>query len=300
MRLASAPVSFGVYGLPAGHSLPGAELARVVAEQGYEGVDSGPIGLFGDDATTIALLRSEGLALCGGWIDLPFSEPDAFAGRLGGLDRALDLFEAAQAAGLGPVRPMLADSGSAERARRPGSGRPALDAAGWRAFASSLATAAGRVRERGLSPTFHHHLGTFVETPEEIERFLDSGDVGLTLDTGHLLLAGGDPLEALDRWGDRIDHVHLKDVDTATFRASVAAGRDMQQAWADGPFVRLDEGDLALDAFLDGLAARGYPGWVIVEQDVVIQGPDDLARAVADQRANRRRLERWFPAVTGR
>ena len=137
-----------------------------------------------------------------------------------------------------------------------------------------------------------------METVDEIDRLLARSDVGLTLDTGHLLMAGGDPLEALDRWGGRIDHVHLKDVDLAVFRESVGAGRDMQQAWRDRPFVPLGTGDLALEPFLDRLAAESYDGWVIVEQDVVIQEPGDRDRALQDQRANRRTLARWFPTTT--
>ncbi|MFI5659943.1 sugar phosphate isomerase/epimerase family protein [Streptomyces sp. NPDC051684] len=61
--------------------------------------------------------------------------------------------------------------------------------------------AADRVRARGLEPVFHHHLGTDVETPDEIRRLLDLTDVSLCLDTAHLWLAGGDPVEALREWG---------------------------------------------------------------------------------------------------
>lgn len=295
MRLANAPVSFGIFGLTDSAALPGAELARRVAEQGYVGIDSGPIGLYGDDEQTVELLGSLGLALCGGWIDLPFSRRDAFEQRLPELDAALDFFAVCEHAGLGPVLPTLADSGSSTRAARPGTGENALSDDEWQTFGRNLAIAADRVRERGLVPTFHPHVGTYVETPAEIERLLSISDVELTLDTGHLMLAGGDPLAAVDEWGDRINHVHLKDVHPERFFASAAEGADMTEAWRTHPFTVLGSGMLPFAEFMDRLAARSYPGWVVVEQDAVIVDPMDVSTAIADQRTNRECLRPWFP-----
>ncbi|WP_414172807.1 sugar phosphate isomerase/epimerase family protein [Clavibacter tessellarius] len=148
----------------------------------------------------------------------PLSDDDAFAASLPELHASLRVFQEASEAG--PARlplPTLADAGSAVRAAAPGRGAEAdpLDDAAWSRLVRNTARAAGITRAAGFEPTFHHHAGTFVESPAEVDRFLDAVDVGLTLDTGHLVIAGGDPVAAVARWGSRITHLHLKDVDGA-------------------------------------------------------------------------------------
>src|SRR5437868_12568251 len=86
-----------------------------------------------------------------------------------------------------------------------------MSAAAWSWFASGVAEALDRCRGRGYEPTFHPELGTLVEAEVEIEALLEATDIGLCLDTGHLLAAGGDPVAAVGRWADRINQVHVKD-----------------------------------------------------------------------------------------
>lgn len=297
--VAAAPVSFGVFELTAdGPLAPPAEVLEAVRDAGYDGIDLGPVGWLGTGDDIQDRLRRHRLTLCGGWVDLPFSDEEGFAAALPALDRALEVFVAAAAVDPGrPPLPTMADSGSDVRRSNPGGSVPglALDEAGWSRLGENVATAAARVRAAGLEPTFHHHVGTYVETPAEIEAFLDHTDVGLTLDTGHLMLGGGDPLEALDTWGDRINHVHVKDVRMVVLEEALAAGADMRSVWERGVFVPLGAGDLELVAFMDALAGTAFDGWVVVEQDV-IPGPDvPPDRPAADQRANREALRRWFP-----
>src|SRR5699024_12634251 len=95
----------------------------------------------------------------------------------------------------------LADSGSGVRRAHPGGGPGlGLDPRGWDTLAANVRTAVDLAREAGLEPTFHPHACTYVETPAEIDELLARTDVGLTLDTGHLILGGGDPLTGLRRW----------------------------------------------------------------------------------------------------
>ncbi|MEY9853187.1 sugar phosphate isomerase/epimerase [Leifsonia sp. EB41] len=201
------------------------------------------------------------------------------------------------AAGSGaiPPRPTLADSGDDFRRAHPGAAaNHGLDAASWERVGRNLADAARRVRSRGFEPTFHHHAGTFVETPDEIDLLLDRVDVGLTLDTGHLLIGGGDPAEAWDRWGSRINHVHLKDVNRDRLRAIVGAGGGMVEVWSGGTFVPLGDGDLDTTAFLDDLVKAGYAGWVVIEQDVLAVDHYDFDAIVQEHRRNRDVLRPWF------
>jgi len=301
--LASAPVSFGVYMAAPGAPDPD-ELLAAIAAAGYAGVDLGPVGYLGSGAELRGRLARHGLALCGGWVELRLTDPDGLASDLAGLESALDQFEAGAArAGLPPPRPTLADAGSPARAARPGRVGDArglrLDQRGRRRLADGVARAAERCRERGFEPTFHHHVGTYVETVDEIEDLLDRTDVGLCLDTGHLLLGGGDPVLALADWGARINHVHLKDVRLTVLREVLAGGDGMHALWARGAFCELGHGDLDLDGFLEALVAGEPPGWLVVEQDRLLAPGAALAEAAGAQARNRAVLAAWERAHGG-
>src|SRR3989442_5373441 len=128
-----------------------------------------------------------------------------------------------------------------------------LDPSGWRRLSEGVARAADLARNRDFEPTLHHHTATFVEAPWEIERVLEMTDVGLLLDTGHLALGGGDPTEALRGWGERINHVHVKDVRNDVLASVIADGADMPEAWRRGVFCELGTGDVDPDTFYSHL-----------------------------------------------
>ncbi len=300
VTLAGAPVSFGVFELTPDSDnlvLPTAdEVCATLQETGYAGVDSGPIGFLGRGTELRERLARYGLELCGGWVDLPFSDEAAFPAALTTLDAALDVFTSVIETS--PSRlplPTLADSGDALRKANPGGGAGhTLDPAGWATLGKNVATAAARVRDRGLEPTFHHHACTFVETPDEIDRFLELTDVDLTFDSGHLLLGGGDVLDGWRRWRDRINHLHLKDVRVELARDIVARKGGMIDVWSGGTFVPFGAGDLPMTAFLDEVFAGGFDGWLVVEQDLYpTPGVDSLPQVRADHLSNRRALRSW-------
>jgi len=235
IRVAAAPVSFGVFELTAdsaGLPDPDAVLAAIAAA-GYEGTELGPPGYLGDAKTTRRRLDRAGLELAGAYVPIDFGpEQD-----LGELDEVLDLLPPS-------ARPVLADAGP----RRPFS---------WPPLTAGVERAVELARTRGFAPVFHHHGGTRIERPDEIERLLELSDVALLLDTGHLALAGGDPVQGLRDWRPRIEHVHVKDV-----RPGIDT---LAQAWTEAGFCPLGDGVLAMDRFFDEL--EGYAGWLVVEQD---------------------------------
>jgi inosose dehydratase len=255
---------------------------------GYEGTELGPPGYLGDAETLRPRLEQHDLELVGGYIPIRFSEPEHWDEDLAAMSGTLDLFTAG---GGDQAKAVLADAGSAERIRFPGRAATdrsiGLDDAGWQRLAKGLERAAELARGRGFEPTFHHHTATFVEAPWEIERVLELTDVGLLLDTGHLRLGGGDPITALRDWGSRINHVHIKDVNDIVLAGVIADHADMPEAWRRGVFCELGSGDVDLEDFFAELERSSYSGWIVVEQDMVPQSPQDAADAEASQVRNR-------------
>jgi inosose dehydratase len=126
--------------------------------------------------------------------------------------------------------------------------------------------------ETGLRTVFHHHIGTWVETPAETRRLMDMTNpdiLGLVFDTGHWSFGGGDEVEGVHQFRDRIWHVHFKDHDPNVARQSREQGWDGVTSVGHGIFPELGKGDVDFPAVLNALKAIGYNGWIVVEQDVL-------------------------------
>jgi inosose dehydratase len=292
MRVANAPLSYGAFEMTVGTSFPVPEPRRVlgaISDAGYEGVDLGPPGYLGEGDQLRERLDAHELDLVGGFVPIAFSERERWKAGWAALHETLELFEAANAAG---ARPVLCDAGGPERIANPGRGGEErwlrLDRGRWRTLVDGVARTAELARERGFEPVFHHHTSTYVESMSEIERFLEETDVPLLLDSGHLLVAGGDPLQALSDWGERIELIHVKDVRLDVLTTVKQERADTLTAWRRGLFCALGEGDVDLPAFCAGVEDVGYDGWVVVEQDRVLVNADGaFDEAVTEQVANR-------------
>ena len=112
------------------------------------------------------------------------------------------------------------------------------------------------------------------------------------MDTGHLLVGGSDPIQALRDWGPRVGYVHLKDARLEVVRDVVAEGVGGVEAWRRGVFCELGTGDVDLDGFLEALRAAGYDGWLCVEQDRIPRADEPLSEAAEAQVRNREWLRR--------
>ena len=295
--VANAPCSYGAFEVTVGTypNVPDpVTLLDAVHDALYEGIDLGPVGYLGRDGELAERLEQRGLHLAGGYLGLPFSEPEKLAAEMPALDALLDVFDSVPAGRRKPL-PTLADAGSPQRAALPGRSAldrsVGLDATGWRHFADGVARAVERCGERGYEPTFHHHTATYIEAHWEIERLLELTDVGICLDTGHLLLGRGDPVTAILDWGARINHVHLKDARKAILEQIVADSAPVIEIWKRRAFCPLGEGDVDLDGVLAALGEIGYDGWLVVEQDMIPETGTPVARAADEQRRNREYLQ---------
>ena len=290
-RVANAPLSYGAFEATVGTTFPVPEPERVldsIADSGYDGTDLGPPGYFGEGDELRTRLADRGLGIAGGFVPIRFSEPEHWDEDVAGLHHTLDLFTAA---GAEAAQPVLCDAGGPDRIANPGRGGEdaslRLDGARWHALVDGVARAADIARERGYTPVFHHHTSSYVEGLPEIERFLEDTDVALLLDSGHLAVAGGDPVRGLHDWGERVGAVHLKDVRMDVLARVRAERADMLTAWQWGLFGALGEGDVDLEGFCATLQDTGYEGWLVIEQDRVLEDGDAFAGAAAEQQRNR-------------
>jgi len=124
----------------------------------------------------------------------------------------------------------------------------------------------------GINVAIHNHLGSNVETQEELEEFLRRcPTANIVLDTGHLNGAGGDSLEIIEKYFDRIQVMHVKDL---------LITNPQEVEWFNrGRFCELGGGNIDLDnaAVVKLLLKKGYDGWVFVEHDIHIREPlEDL------------------------
>jgi inosose dehydratase len=292
IAIANAPVSYGAFELTIGidPNVPTGEMVLdEVASAGYSGIDLGPVGYLGEGDALAAGLRRRRLGLSGGFLELPFDDPAGMQAAMRSLDLLLEVFDLFGDQAHKP-RPTLADIGTDARRAQPGRAAKdhslGLDAESWKRFADGVEMASARCRERGFEPTFHHESGTRVEAVWEIEKVLELTSIGLCLDTGHLLVGGGDPVRAAREWSRRINHLHVKDARQDVIDDIVSSRAHVMEVWKRPAFCRLGEGDVDVDGVLAALQP-GFTGWLVVEQDV-LPHPDKLfGKPAADQRANR-------------
>jgi len=150
--------------------------------------------------------------------------------------------------------------------------RPTLDEPAWKRLHDTLDRLVERAAERGVRACLHPHVGTLVETYDDVRRVLDGSAVPLCLDTGHLLIGGTDPAALVREATDRVVHTHLKDVDREWAGQVQRKEVTYSAAVAGGMYRPLGQGDVDIAGIVSTLEASGYPGWYVMEQDTVLAG----------------------------
>ncbi|GAA1929169.1 TIM barrel protein [Nocardioides marmoribigeumensis] len=262
-RVAGAPISWGVCEVPGwGLQLDPERVLGEMRDLGLAATEFGPAGFLGDEpSATAARLERFDLQAVGGFLPVvlhdpehdPIPEVDAF------IDTCL-------ATGAGVV--VLAAATGADGYDE----RPALDDEGWATLLGNLDRIGEHAASRGVIACLHPHVGTMVETGQETERVLGSSAIGLCVDTGHLLVGGGDPVAITAAHPERVVHVHLKDVDRAKAEQVIAGELTFGEAVDAGMFRPLGHGDVDVAAMVRTLEAHGYQGWYVLEQDVKLHG----------------------------
>jgi inosose dehydratase len=116
----------------------------------------------------------------------------------------------------------------------------------------------------------HRHVGTVIETGDEVQQVLDGSSISLCLDTGHLLIGGTDPAELARQAPERIAHLHLKDVDLTVAAKARSGQLTYSEAVKQGMYRPLGQGNIDVPAIVGDVRAHGYSGWYTLEQDTIL------------------------------
>jgi inosose dehydratase len=256
---------------------------------GLRATELGPPGYLPTEARALReLLAAHELGLAAGFLAVVLHKPELREGSLSAVRAAA----AALAGAGGEVLVLAAANERADYDRH-----QHLDPAGWRALADALAEAGQVTEDIGLALAVHPHAGTLIERWPEVSHLLEATGAELCLDTGHLIVAGMDPIEVAGAAAGRVRHVHLKDVDGVLAAAVRTGGLGFTEAVGRGLFRPLGVGVAELAALVRRLEADGYRGWYVLEQDVMLtaepgtgQGPVGAARESL----------RWFQQLVDR
>jgi inosose dehydratase len=265
VRIGINPLSWSNDDLP---SLGGETPLEVALSEGkaigYEGFELG--NKFPRESAALRnVLAKHGLALVSGW----------YSGRLA--RRSVD----EEIAAVGPHLKLLADNGATvmvygevadtiQGAPVPLYQRPRLyRPQDWASYAERLTAFARHTLAHGVRLAYHHHMGAYVETPDDVDRLmaLVGEEVGLLFDTGHMTFAGGNAVAMLTRHVKRVCHVHCKDVRRSVIARARNGDWSFLQAVINGAFTVPGDGDIDFRPLLQLLYDNGYEGWLVVEAE---------------------------------
>ncbi len=271
-KFASAPDSWGVldYPGPSWEQSYETMLDEMVAA-GYTGSELGPYGFFPTDPKILQpQLEKRKLKLLASFVPVKMTDPAASQAVIERIRKVGNLLATLKAPFL-----VMADDQSPER--NAFSGRtydkdcPTLNAEQWKHVGKIVADAEKVANEFGLDLVFHPHVATYIETPEECERFYDATshtNVGLCLDTGHCVYGHGDSVKEAEKYKDKLRYVHIKDCDTKILDQAGRNKWTFEEAIEHKVFTVIGQGSIDFPAFFRTLVKNGFSGWSVVEQDV--------------------------------
>ncbi len=287
IRIATAPVSWGILEVEGwARQQTYAEVLDEMVRAGYVGTELGPYGFLPTDPAVLrAELQKRNLSLIGAFVPLPLKDP---ARKQEAMRSAVEVAELLSACGAPFV--VLADELNTSRMNVAGSAtrQDGLNQTEWKGAAALISEIASVMKGMGLRSVFHHHAGTYIETPEEVAQLLSLTDpslLGICLDTGHYLYGGGDPVQFAREHASRIWHLHLKDVHLNILNEVRRNKIPYLDAIRQGVFCELGKGDVDLVGVIRELEKANFDGWAVFEQDIdtTLPNADPLKSAVGSR-----------------
>jgi len=269
---ACAPDSWGVLDYP-GPSWEQSyeQMLDEMVEAGYTGTELGPYGFFPMDPKVLQpQLEKRKLKLLASFVPVKMTDPAAGAAVIERIRKVGNLLATLKAPFL-----VMADDQSTERNAYSGRvydpGCPTLTAEQWKHVGKIVADAEKVAKEFGLDLVFHPHVATYVETPEECERFFDATshtNIGLCLDTGHCVYGYGDAVKEAEKYKSKLRFVHIKDCNVTVLQEARKKKWTFEEAIEHKVFTIIGQGSIDFLGFFRTLLKNGYSGWSVVEQDV--------------------------------
>lgn len=278
IKIANAPCSWGVLEFDMAEKSEEKgfqEVLNEIEETGYVGTELGDWGFMPSEPISLRKeIQERKLELVGAFVPVDLSNEEKHAS---GIANALQTAKLMSDANYNDSLIILADDNGSNFERTLNAGRVdksmMLSEGQWKIFAHGTEKIARAVKEQyGLKTVFHHHCGGFIETPEEINQLMELTDpnlLGLCLDMGHYAFGGGDPSVAIEKYKERIWHVHFKDYDPLAAKAANDAGEDYYGALKRGVFCELGKGIVDFQSIVSLLKKLNYKDWIVVEQDVL-------------------------------
>lgn len=297
IKIANAPCSWGALEFDLeGKSADYEQVLDEIAETGYIGTELGDWGFMPVNPQKLhqEILKRK-LDLIGAFVPVALSMESAHAD---GTEKALKVAGLMYEAGYHDAFIVLADDNGTVEYRTCNAGRinggGGLTDVQMKTFGAGAEKVARAVKDQyGMRTVFHHHCGGYIETPDEINAFMQITDpslVGLCFDTGHFKFGGGrDITGMLEKHWSRVWHVHFKDFSPDVAASSAKHGWDYFQSVRHGVFCELGKGNVDFEAIIQFLKNKNYSGWIVVEQDV-LPGMGDPKRCAENNRKYLRSL----------
>ncbi|MEI8093082.1 MAG: myo-inosose-2 dehydratase [Spirochaetales bacterium] len=279
VRLGIAPIGWTNDDLP---ELGGANtFEQCVSEMALAGFSGSEVGnkYPRDPAVLNKALGLRGLTICNAWFS-SYLTTKTLKENIGAFLEHRDFLHAVGARVIGASEQGHSIQGQIET---PILGRkPVFTDDEWKRLADGLDELGSLAADKGMILTYHHHMGTGVQTVEEIDRLMSSTDaskLSLLFDSGHLTFAGIDPAEVLRKYIHRVRHVHLKDVRTDVLKRVKKENWSFLRAVREGVFTVPGDGSVDYLPILKVLETTEYNGWIVVEaeQDPAIANPLEYA-----------------------
>lgn len=291
IRLGVAPIAWSNSDLPQlGGETTLETCLRESRKAGFSGTETGV--KFPMDASVLGpILAKHRLALVSGWFSGGLLKHSVKA-ELASIRNQIETFKELGA----PILVYAETTGTVQdKIDIPLSKRPRIADDQFRAYGRKLTELAEWMADFGVPMSYHHHMGTVIETQREIDLLMANtgAAVGLLLDTGHLTFAGGDVAATTRKHGRRINHVHCKDLRSDVLKSVRQKDKSFLAGVLDGVFTVPGDGFIDYHAFARILAEIGYEGWVVVEAE------QDPAKAPAYEysRMGHRHLTAAFEAA---
>lgn len=278
-KIAGAPISWGVCEVPGwGHQMNPERVLGEMASLGLKATEFGPLGFLPIEADARAkVLHDLNMHATGGFF--PVLLHDADHDPLPIVAKELESYVASGATTL----VLAADSGKAGYDEK----RAELSTAQWQTVFKNLNAISELAAASGVKAVLHPHVGTIIETHEDVMQVVMGSSISFCLDTGHMVIGGADPVWFSAEHAGRVAHSHLKDVDLSWAKQVQTGAVTYYDAVVRGMYKPLGAGDVNIRGIVRNLLTQGYEGWFVLEQDNVITGePEDGKGPYADAKAS--------------